>query len=130
MTPSQVLRATADILRRDGWCQKFPELDNGRKCILGALSTLKLTEEEWFHAHKRLADATGCYSIASWNDAHGRTFDEVLSLLERAAEIGEPEKRRVLIPAEVPAAPLTPDNPIWFEPAPEEPKRIPEKVPA
>ena len=43
------------------------------------------------------------------------------------AEIGEPEKRRVLIPAEVPATPLTPDNPIWYEPgAPEEPKR---KVP-
>jgi hypothetical protein len=42
------------------------------------------------------------------------------------AEIGEPEKRRVLIPAEVPATPLTPNSPIWSEPAPEEPKR---KVP-
>ena len=46
------------------------------------------------------------------------------------AEIGEPEKRRVLIPNEVPAAPLTPDNPIWTEPTIPEPNPVPEKVPA
>jgi hypothetical protein len=48
------------------------------------------------------------------------------------AEIGEPEKRRVLIPAEVPASPLptiTPNDPMWTEPAPEEPRRVPEKIP-
>ncbi len=46
----------------------------------------------------------------------------------KMAEIGEPEKRRILIPHELPAIPLTPNSPIWTEPAPEEPKR--EKVPA
>lgn len=51
---------------------------------------------------------------------------------ERAAEIGEPEKRRILIPAEVPATPMTPDSPLWTEPAPEDPNpvKVPEKVPA
>ena len=46
------------------------------------------------------------------------------------AEIGEPEKRRILMPVEVPTTPLTPDSPIWSEPSKEEPQRVPEKVPA
>jgi len=47
------------------------------------------------------------------------------------AEIGEPEKRRVLIPAEVPATPMTPDSPLWTEPTIPEPNPVvPEKVPA
>lgn len=48
------------------------------------------------------------------------------------AEIGEPEKRRILIPNEVPATPLSPDSPVWHQPAPEDPNPIrqPEKVPA
>lgn len=48
------------------------------------------------------------------------------------AEIGEPEKRRILIPNEAPATPMTPDSPLWTNPTIPEPNpvKVPEKVPA
>jgi len=151
---SQALREVADEIRRAGWCQGQLWADDGRVCAMGAMYSVLARYPDYeqrngpsryinyidvqralfYKVQERLISTLGTkssgfvWSITDWNDTRGRTLAQVLAALERAAEIGEPEKRRVLAPREVPAAPMTPDSPLWTAPAPEEPKR--EREPA
>lgn len=97
---AQDLRAAADILKRDGWTQGAYYDDTGCHCAMGAIATAlnvistepgDLTEAEWErwsddvdHLAKHLGD-----DVDSWNDAPGRTADEVIAALHLAADAAE-----------------------------------------
>jgi hypothetical protein len=72
MTPSQ-------LIRRYGWVQG----DYGGKdcgyCIVGALTEGGVGSMDFAYT---IADKIGGMHIVDWNDAPGRTVNEVLALLE------------------------------------------------
>jgi hypothetical protein len=99
------LRAAAEVLRRDGWMQDDNGSCDGPKClagavnyvVTGALSVDEFPEEDEEQearadaAMRVVADLVGenYVFIARWNDAPGRTADEVIAALEAAADAAE-----------------------------------------
>jgi hypothetical protein len=91
-------RKTAELLRQDGWTQGVSRDLLGKRCLVGAagqvgmelgfgpfnpfnsnvlfLPLLTVLREQW--------DWNS--GLAHWNDEPGRTFDEVITLLEQTAE--------------------------------------------
>jgi hypothetical protein len=94
------LRAAAEVLRRDGWTQEYMHCD-GKHCALGAVEVVvdpDLHDDDGWddEQNRRFADAakllrrvTGESQIVDWNDAPGRTADEVIAALEAAAQAAE-----------------------------------------
>lgn len=87
----KALLDAAEALRRDGWCQGYLHDPYGGHCLLGAIDIarrrvviadpgLLLRMMERLSAHLPPGDR-----IMRWNDAPGRTVEEVISVLERAA---------------------------------------------
>ncbi len=131
MTPSQLLRNSAALLEDAGWVQGAFS-NRGGYCVLGALRvSCNIADHALPEAWELLKQVVGT-SITYWNDVEGRTKEEVTAALIKAAEIGEPEKRRVLIPNEAPVHPMSPDSPLWTDPTIPEPNpvKVPERVPA
>lgn len=90
------LRAAADVLRRDGWCQRAWR-DGDARCVAGALTraVMDRTEAEgsnfdrpWQAASDALTLQVGQAAMI-WNDVNGRTADEVIAALEAAADAAE-----------------------------------------
>lgn len=95
------LRAAADVLRRDGWTQGGYKRC-GCYCLVGAtVSTItdgafahplalqgddewRRYSEMWDVLQRALGDPP-----ATWNDAVGRTADEVIAALLAAADVAE-----------------------------------------
>lgn len=75
------------LIKKDGWCQKQFHSSEGQHCIVGAIyfnepfdrRSGKLIRD----IEIMLGDLTNSDPI-SFNDAKGRTVDEVLDLLHRA----------------------------------------------
>jgi hypothetical protein len=103
-TPAQLLNRAADILDERGWFQGNYVGATGCVCALGArhLAVTELdgnptratfaTGAEFETALDRIYGALQTDStdgIADWNDAEGRTKEEVQELLRRAAKAGE-----------------------------------------
>jgi hypothetical protein len=96
------LRAAADVLRRDGWIQLSDHAYGGH-CASGAIEVAidpeweDHREEGWeYEENQRFSEATlrlcrlvDASSVTGWNDAPGRTADEVIAALEAAAEAAE-----------------------------------------
>ncbi len=88
----QMLLDAADLLERDGWCQGAYQDDDGHHCALGALdavfgSKTSFKAIDWSayaRVNERLQDAVGL-QIVHWNDAKGRTAEEVISTLRKIA---------------------------------------------
>ena len=81
---SRDLLAAAEYIRAHGWCQfsSYGSSDpQSSACIVGALWRVTQSHERT----KRLTDRLGVPHLIRWNDTRGRTVDEVLDLLERAA---------------------------------------------
>ena len=81
------LRAAKDLLVADGWVRGEPRNPNGR-CIVGAMqdATGGPTTGRYFPMRTALfahLPSRECH-LAAWNDAPGRTFAEVLALLDKA----------------------------------------------
>lgn len=79
----QNLLDAANYIRKHGWCQWTSETEDGRVCIAGAFGrTFGLN-------YDTTGDVLRNYlcvdSLSAWNDALGRTVDQVLSALEAAA---------------------------------------------
>lgn len=110
------LRAARALLVRRGWTQGCmgrtasgdPILYTGylhdlaaSLCMGGACAVVApLCEENdrYFFATQALREAAGTEALANWNDAPGRTLDEVLELFDRAisrADGGAGEKAEV-----------------------------------
>lgn len=81
----QVLLDAAKIVRQ-GWCQKAIERD-GAYCAIGAMNMAEFGDAfscKGNSAYGKLWDAVGG-SVATWNNAPGRTAEEVASTMEKVA---------------------------------------------
>lgn len=94
MKPSEVLRAAATRLETHGWCQGSLSKDD-RRCAKGALNHVGWDGPylTWLDACEEFLDDVGSRCIADWNDAPGRTAEEVIAQLRRTAERLEGEGR-------------------------------------
>lgn len=101
------LRAAADVLECDGWRQESYGSPTGCKCLYGAIhyvascgqavSEVNMDHDELDQA-ARLESAVqltigahGWLETLAWNDAPGRTADEVIAVLRAAADRAEGE---------------------------------------
>jgi hypothetical protein len=102
------LRAAAEVLRRDGWQQgHYWDSVTGCHCIFGAAANAVLPaahspeallygiDEAPWQRMRRATDflaaivAKGYDGLDGWNDAPGRTADEVIAALLAAADAAE-----------------------------------------
>ncbi len=87
MTAAEVARRAADLLERDGWCQGRFSTFARRRCLSGAL----MAADRWGspavqQVQKQVLVHTGTWCPSQWNDAPGRTADEVIALLRQVAD--------------------------------------------
>jgi hypothetical protein len=91
----QVLFGAADFLENKfgGWCQRYLMDWMGQVCLIGAITTVPQTwqtpmglrdYEVRHHAHYRMNKFLGM-PAHSWNDALGRTKEEVVDALRNCA---------------------------------------------
>ena len=95
----ETAKRAAEVLRQRGWCQGMfcANLDGtGPVCLMGAVSVAGGDGPNYgFRGQRRdlhvaIADRVERSldlrgSVAGWNDAPGRTADEVIAVLERVA---------------------------------------------
>lgn len=107
------LRAAAEVLKRDGWTQGAYHSDDGCHCALGAIARVISARSDrpnpdrwkpWADSSVRLRlDALALanhlgdpvfprLAVTDWNDAPGRTADEVIAALEAAADAAEADQ--------------------------------------
>src|SRR5258706_10944450 len=79
-----LLRAI-DYIQQHGWCQGEAYGPNGTVCALGALDKTKERLDHYFDAISRLLPFIGGKTVYRWNDACGRTKDEVIKVMREAA---------------------------------------------
>lgn len=80
----QDARRAAEIIRAKGWCQGKMYDDDGRCCALGAIRAAAPFGDRF----KELIDAFTNYGtdgVIKFNDADGRTKEEVLEVFDRIA---------------------------------------------
>lgn len=86
MKPEDLLRKAADLIEQNGWTQGTYVNANGCLCMMGAfyrvcdgMSDLDLRRE----ARRILEVRTGKRGLGlfGWNDAKGRTVEEVIAML-------------------------------------------------
>lgn len=99
MKNSEFLRAVAAHIVEHGWCQGTSRTREGAICLLAAAGSV-LGDEDVTSPHQFLQELRqdlrngGTYLwLHEWNDAPGRTKEEVLSALERTAARLEAEGR-------------------------------------
>lgn len=87
MTTKEILLGAAEYLRVHGWVQRMGD-PGGPRCAVGAVISVHQGPER-LDAYAAFADAAGidlrALSIGDWNDAPGRTAEEVIAAFERAA---------------------------------------------
>lgn len=93
---ADMLDDAADNLERNGWTQGALQEHDGRRCAMGALGAVRCTGNEAsliaIGAMSYLAIEVGAtydlpdVAIAEWNDAEGRTEQDVLDAMRRAAK--------------------------------------------
>lgn len=88
ITTSEFLRKAADVLERDGWCQGTHTDPYGRRCAFGALQVARaysdIRDDGSLKVYRLLHERTG--GVIDWNDAPGRTKQEVLALFRNTAD--------------------------------------------
>lgn len=81
---SKTLLRAAELLERDGWCQGA-YFDGNSACTIGALMDAAADIQDRNAAIYRLKDALDGWNIFNWNDAPGRTKEEVVAKLRAVA---------------------------------------------
>lgn len=90
-----MLERMEERLRKHGWCQHRLIDLNGRRCLVGAASIAwpadGYTSNTWNGVFQRIqrtigSDLSHCNQQAAvdWNNAEGRTIEEVLTMLQQA----------------------------------------------
>lgn len=87
---ADVLDDAADYIEANGWCQKHLESPTGEVCASGAIRAVE-PGAAWGDGYDALALFLGLdnwlvSSIPRWNDAPGRTEQEVLDAFRAAAK--------------------------------------------
>ncbi|SRR5258706_882260 len=82
-----LLRAI-DYIQQHGWCQGEAFGPNGTVCTLGALEKTK-EGGGFINAVDRLKPFIGGGAVHRWNDACGRTKEEVIKAMREAAYLGK-----------------------------------------
>lgn len=85
MTTAKRLRRAAEILRKTGWCQQIAYTPDGRCCLQEAV--IRACPGKIGNAFALLRKVTRWNCITAWNDSSSRTKRQVLSALERAADL-------------------------------------------
>lgn len=101
----------ADYIEKHGWCQALA-FRKDAACLLYAIHKAAAGAGEIAGSLRHELAHRLCKGLVEWNDTPGRTKEEVIALLREYAT----------------PAPLSPESPIWTDPAPEEPNPV--KVPA
>lgn len=88
MTPAEVCRRAAELIRRDGWARLRYGADGRNFCLVGALSwahcgsvTLPLPRAVVLRVQSLIGEP-----LTTWNDDPSRTVEDVLAVLDAAAE--------------------------------------------
>lgn len=92
---ADVLNKAADLIERDGWCQKHFRGENGEHCLTDALmraagcfpgDSFGTKAVSYGKAYDVLTRRVRRKNLVFWNDKPGRTKDEVVVALRAAAE--------------------------------------------
>lgn len=98
---AKALRDAIELLERDGWCQRTFINNQNQRCVLGAvrgmfwegakLGGIEFADTRAKHVAVyslaiRTLRAFADQDLSLWNDTEGRTVEEVIALLTRAAE--------------------------------------------
>lgn len=104
MSTETIWSQTLDVLEERGWCQWQLQDDVGRVCFIQAFmiaasrASLASTRRNQLHDHLKYY-VLGGSPVSDWNDAPGRTFLDIKTLLVRlhedevAARLTTKEKR-------------------------------------
>jgi hypothetical protein len=94
LTPQEALLRAADILERDGWCQRVRSDIEGRRCVASAIDlatahspdpvALRNEARELLQRHLPLGFLP--FRIEWWNDGPRRTKEQVITKLRVAGE--------------------------------------------
>lgn len=109
MTTAEVLRAAADHIEKHGWTQHGPGVDGNRCCASVAIIVVvdkafgvapssrsaRDTKAQALFVAAKLAlmkhlRLSGGWAVPGWNDAPGRTAEEVIAALRGAASACAP----------------------------------------
>ena len=84
---SRSLLSAAAYIEEHGWCQGVLRKDTGEVCMIGAFMFINCN----YTVFSRLSAAIGVppMDISRWNDAPGRTKNEVVDSLRKAAYLGK-----------------------------------------
>ncbi|MFF8831335.1 hypothetical protein [Streptomyces sp. NPDC015131] len=102
MTPEEILNTAADIILRDGWHQGDTDdgdTKHGPVCLMGAIDRAVTGNSrggvaaisrngpvpEVNEAVQRVINTIARWDIGEWNDHSGRTVEDVLLALKKAA---------------------------------------------
>jgi len=85
MTAEEILARAADLLETRGWCQGVLEDEHGHLCLVEALGITLTKYRALRHVVCRAVDQEiGSGNFGAWNDAPGRTQDEVVTALRNS----------------------------------------------
>lgn len=91
LTTVETLQKMKDELMVKGWTRAKFEDEDGRVCLLGSLTRSNfLNEADFIEVLEALRQVTG-FSILGFNDARGRTFNDIIDVLDKAI-MNEKEK--------------------------------------
>jgi len=89
MTVAETLNAAADYLEQHGWCQGQMFGPDDSVCAVGAIAEVTRADTDYDHYSEALEVAmsyVGGGPVSQWNDAPGRTKEDVIAMLRAAAE--------------------------------------------
>jgi hypothetical protein len=100
MSTAKTLRDAADYVSEHGWTQNEMQDDEGRVCAMGAIrETTAMYSLDGMNALQAMVKSLGLdrnrsgflHPVAMWNDAKGRSAEDVILAFKRAAEYAEQE---------------------------------------
>jgi len=89
MNATDVIRAIPEHLETYGWCQCGDHKDEGAACLRCAINDLTDVPAVRAEVHLRVQLHTGS-PVVQWNDAAGRTMDEVIATVRQVADEAVP----------------------------------------
>lgn len=116
MHAHETLNGAADLIERDGWCQHSYVEPNGARCAAEAISEVVYGQKSaevaygqksqdgqdgsraWWAAVRAFSRYLGLkryIGIECWNDAKGRTAEEVVEAMRAAALVAEAQLAQV-----------------------------------